>query len=103
MDILTRNFRVVLWPDPNPDTGAILGFYAGSYSGHIFTLWRGKSGQIYLGQDPASTPNVRGPVPPLVFRPYILFSLYNHYFIGPFEKCDNKNLRNKILKKYDPM
>ena len=37
-------------------------------------------------------------VPPLVFRPYVLFSLYNNNSIGPFEKRDNKNLRKKILK-----
>ena len=42
-------------------------------------------------------------VPPFVFRPYVLCSLYNHYFIGLFEKRDNKNLRNKILKKCHPM
>jgi hypothetical protein len=32
-------------------------------------------------------------VPPIIFRPYVLFSLYNHYFIGRFEKCDSRNLR----------
>jgi hypothetical protein len=42
-------------------------------------------------------------VPPIIFRPYVLFSLYNHYFIGPFEKCDHKNLQEKIYKKYQAM
>jgi hypothetical protein len=39
-------------------------------------------------------------VPPLAFRSYFLFILYNRDFIGSFEKCENKHLRNKIFKKY---
>ena len=31
-------------------------------------------------------------VPPLKIHQYIYFSLYNHYFIGPFEKHDHRNL-----------
>ena len=39
-------------------------------------------------------------VPPLICRPYILFSLRNHYLISLFEKCSRKNVRNKIQKKF---
>jgi len=42
--------------------GAILGFDAGSQSGQIFTLRRGKSGQNNLDLDTASAPDVGGPI-----------------------------------------
>ena len=38
----------------------------------------------------------------LVFCSYVLFVLYNHYFIGWFEKRDIINLRNKIRKNTSP-
>ena len=34
---------------------------------------------------------------------HFIHILYLSYFIGLFEKRDNKNLRNKILKKCHPM
>jgi len=37
-------------------------------------------------------------VPPLIFHPYIVFSLHNNCFIGPFEKHRHKNVGNKIRK-----
>ena len=40
-------------------------------------------------------PDTHPVAPPVIFHPYILFSLYNHYFIGRFEKHVNKNVRNK--------
>ena len=52
------------------------------------------SGVAIVGNPSPSCPGV----PPLIFCPYVLFSLYNQYFIGSFEKRDNKNLRKKIKK-----
>ena len=39
----------------------------------------------------------------LVFYSYFLSILYNHHFIGLFEKCDDINVRNKIQRKYQPL
>ena len=36
--------------------------------------------------------------PPIKIHQYISFALYNHYFIGPFKKCDCKKVQNRIQK-----
>ena len=41
-------------------------------------------------------PGTHPGVPPLICRPYVVFSLHKHDFVGVFEKRGHKNVRNKI-------
>ena len=51
----------------------------------------------------STLPGTRRGILPLIFRPYVVFSLHNCYFVGAFETSDHKIRETKIEKKSHPL